>query len=445
MMQHARAPVQEVAEPPCPAPGQTRIPEKNSFILIRDHADQEVATTASRRTRRSEFLRAVTWAVESGLHPRASPTTLRVAHDLAHRLNADGHVAYSREPMWRRLSISRRTLERHVAVLRELGLLVWAEHGSRTNTRPADSGEWAGTATIYAAVVPRAWDDAVGHRIRGGGYHARHVGFTEHGRELAIADARRRARPHRRRDAPSRRTNHQRRTAQVEGKKNNTAGRSGRQPRHAPEHLRATPQQAACAVSIAARIRPLVPWTQAEQLRRLAFALRPWINAGHSAEDIAAELMAWWVPGRPASPAALILARSRELASTTVPAEGPGLDDVSPAVTGVPPNPAFRKAMRQLRASLPGRVEPSASEVPGFVIRDRILASLHQAEQAWRARSAQECATFAEFERILDAGSGHRRDGHRPRADTPGLKTARHVRAFRTGCPPAPDAAAEDS
>ncbi|MEU9744792.1 hypothetical protein [Streptomyces niveus] len=407
MMQHARTPVQEVADSPRPAPGQPRIPENGQFALIRDHADQEVGTTASRRTRRSEFLRAVTWAVEAELHPRASPTTVRVAHDLAHRLSADGHVAYSREPMWRRLRISRRTLERHVAVLRELGLLVWAEHGSRTNTRPAGSGEWAGTATIYAVVVPRAWDDAVGHRIRGRGYHARHVGFTERGRELAIADARRHARPHRRRDAPSRRANHQRRTAQVEGEKNNTARRSGRQrsrqPAHVPVPFRANPQQAACAVSIAARIRPLVSWTQGEQLRRLAFALRPWISAGRTVEDIAAELMAWWVPGRPASPAALILARSREPASADGAVEDHDLDDVPPAVTGVPPNSAFRTAMEQLRASLPGRSEPAGPEVPGFVIRDRILASLQQAERAWRARSAQECATFADWERIQDA------------------------------------------
>lgn len=407
MMQHARAPVQEVATPPCPTPEQPRLSDNSPFILIRDHADQEVGTTASRRTRRSEFLRAVTWAIEAGLHPRANPTTLRVAHDLAHRLNVDGHVAYSREPMWRRLRISRRTLERHVAVLRELGLLVWAEHGSHTNTRPAGSGAWAGTATIYAVVVPRAWDDAVGHRIRGRGYHARHVGFTERGRELAIADARRHARPHRCHDAPSRRTNHQRRTAQAEEKNNYTARQSGhqrpRQPVHVPEPFRANPQQAACAMSIAARVRPLVAWTQGEQLRRLAFALRPWISAGRSAEDIAAELMAWWVPGRPASPSALILARSRVPASSEGPVEDHGLDDVSPAVTGVPPNPAFRKAIEQLRAALPGRAEPSGPEVPAFVIRDRILASLRQAKWAWRARSPQECTTFAEWETICDA------------------------------------------
>jgi hypothetical protein len=406
MMQHARAPVHHAAAPPHPAHGQPQTSTDNLFILVRSRADQEVATTASRRTRRPDFLRAATWAIQARLHPRASATTLRVAEDLADRLNADGHVAYCREAMWKRLRISRRTLERHVAVLRELGLLVWALHGSRTNTRPAGSCEWAGTATIYAAVVPRAWDDAVGHRVHGHGYHARHIGFTRHGRELAIAEARRRTRRSRRRDAPSCKTNHQRRTAEVEGKNNNTAPGHGRRGRRRPQPVakpyRANPQQAAHAVSIAARIRPLLPWTQAEPLRRLAFALRPWTTAGRSAEDIAAELMAWRVPRRPASPAALIMSRSRTRAWA------PGAEDLGVArpvagPAGVPPNQAFRQAAEQLRARLPDPSEPSAAEEPGFVIRDRILASLQQAERDWRARTPQECSTFAEWEAICDA------------------------------------------
>ncbi|MFD7919565.1 hypothetical protein ACFV3R_10105 [Streptomyces sp. NPDC059740] len=380
--------------------------------MIRAHADQEIGTTASRRCRRGDFLRAATWAIAEGLHPKAGDTTLRVARDLAARLNADGHVAYCREAMWRRLGISRRTLERHIAVLRELGLLVWAVHGSRTNTRPAGSGEWAGTATIYAAVVPRAWDTALGHRISGHGYHARHIGYTDHGRAMAIADARRRTTGHGRRDTPSCRSNHPRPTAEVERRKNNT--RTPRRRRHTrpptrrhdvPEPYRATPDQAAHAVSVAAWIRPRVPWTQAEGLRRLAFALRPWIAAGRSAADIAAELLAWRVPRRPASPAALIMARWRERAEHLVPA---GIDASGPAAaaSAVPPNQAFRNAMELLRARLHARhlpTGPAAPDPPAFVIRDRILASLAEAERAWRARTPEKCRTLAEWEAVCDA------------------------------------------
>ncbi|MER6031079.1 hypothetical protein [Streptomyces sp. NPDC001851] len=57
---------------------------------------------------------------------RATPTTTQRV----------GHVAYCRDTMFKRLGINRRTLERHIAVLRELGLLVRAVHDSRTNTRP---------------------------------------------------------------------------------------------------------------------------------------------------------------------------------------------------------------------------------------------------------------------------------------------------------------------
>ncbi|MGW1171701.1 hypothetical protein [Streptomyces sp. NPDC002550] len=407
MMSYAHPHFQDKAASPSPTHEQPRTSADDVFVLVHEHADQEVSTTASRRTRRADFLRAATWAVTRGLHPRATDTTLRVAGDLAARLNADGHVAYCRDAMFTRLGISRRTLERHIAVLRELGLLVWVVHGTRTNTRPPDSGEWAGTATIYAAVVPRAWDNAVGHRVRGHGYHARHIGFTPRGRGLAIAEARRRTRPPtRRHDTPSCRTNPIRQTAEVEQKENNTCpqrhGRAHtRHPQHVPEPYRARPDQAAHAVTIAAWIRPRVPWTQAEGLRRLAFALRPWITAGLSATDIAAELMAWRVPPRPESPASLMMARWRDLTqrSQTAAAE-PGTDQDP---VGVPPNQAFLDARNHLRARLQPARPPAEPEPPAFVIRNRILTSLAEAERAWRARTAEECRTYADWEAVCDA------------------------------------------
>lgn len=408
MMQHARAPVHATAAPPRPSRGQHRISPNNRFIPVCEHVDQEIGTTASRRTRRGDFLRAATWAITQRLHPKASDTTLRVARDLAARLNADGHVAYCRDTMWKRLGISRRTLERHIAVLRELGLLVWALHGTRTNTRPTGSGEWAYTATIYAAVVPRAWDEALGHRVSGHGYHARHIGFTEHGRQLAIADARRRTRPSHRRDTPSCKTNHPRPKAEMGGKKNNTSAPRSARPRpgrqhEIPEPYRASPQQAAHAVSVAAWVRPRVPWTQGEGLRRLAFALRPWIATGLSAADLAADLSVWRVPSRPASPASVIMARWSELADQEQPAPMPGPRAV-PA-DAVPPNPAFLAAMDTVRTRLHSLCPPAEPEPdpPGFVIRDRILASFAEADRARHARTAKQCLTFAEWEAICDA------------------------------------------
>ncbi|MET9427807.1 MULTISPECIES: hypothetical protein [unclassified Streptomyces] len=408
MMQHAHAPVQAAAALPRKPRERHRISPNSRFSPVWDHADQEIGSTASRRTRRGDFLRAATWAITQRLHPKAGDTTLRVARDLAARLNADGHVAYCRDTMWRRLGISRRTLERHIAVLRELGLLVWAVHGTRTNTRPAGSGEWSGTATIYAAVIPRAWDDAHGHRVSGHGYHARHIGFTEHGRQLAIADARRRTRPSRRRDTPSCKTNHPRPKAEMRGKNNNTSTPRGARPQprrrqEVPEPYRASPAQAAQAVSVAAWVRPRVPWTQGEGLRRLAFALRPWIATGLSAADIAADLSVWRVPRRPASPASVIMARWNDRADQDQSAPAPGGRE--DAATAVSPNAAFLAALDAVRDRLHNLHPPVEPEPdpPGFVIRDRILASLAEADRAHRARTAEQCLTFAEWEAVCGA------------------------------------------
>lgn len=67
-------------------------------------------------------------------------------------------------------------------------------------------------------------------------------------------------------------------------------------------------------VHVARQVRPLVGWTQREGLRRLAFALRPLIDRGLEAHDIAAELIGMAVDWHPARPAAYItaaLARDR--------------------------------------------------------------------------------------------------------------------------------------
>jgi hypothetical protein len=42
------------------------------------------------------------------------------------------------------------------------------------------------------------------------------------------------------------------------------------------------------------------------------------------------------------------------------------------------------------------------ADLPPFVIRDRILASLRQAEQQWLTRQPQQCASFAEWEVVSD-------------------------------------------
>ncbi|MFF7527278.1 hypothetical protein [Streptomyces pseudovenezuelae] len=131
--------------------------------------------TRSRRSGPQRWRRAVEWLIAAGLHPRASATTLRIAHDLADRMDYDtGHVRYCLDDTAARLGLSRATVKRHVGYLRELGALAWVVRGTRVNVRRLMGLKgYAATATVYAAVIPPVFDHAMGHRIVGSGYQAR--------------------------------------------------------------------------------------------------------------------------------------------------------------------------------------------------------------------------------------------------------------------------------
>lgn len=154
-----------------PLPDDTQCPPNP---LVRGTASQHIDHTTSRRSGPRKWLRAVQWLIGAGLHPKANHTTLRIAEDLAARMDYDlGHVLYGLDEMIPRLNVSRASITRHVKYLRELGALAWVQHGTRTN-RLASMGlkGYQGTATVYAAVIPPVFDNAMGHRIIGTGYQA---------------------------------------------------------------------------------------------------------------------------------------------------------------------------------------------------------------------------------------------------------------------------------
>ncbi|CAM5499497.1 cell wall protein [Streptomyces mordarskii] len=153
----------------------TQCPPATTPMALVHGAAQELEHTTSRRTGPRRWLRAVTWLIAAGHHPKANATTQRVAELLAADMDYDsGHVLYRLEQ--RAAHISRATIARHVGYLRELGALVWVEHGSRTNRRRLMGlTGYAATATVYAATIPPCFDHAMGHRIVGTGYEARIV------------------------------------------------------------------------------------------------------------------------------------------------------------------------------------------------------------------------------------------------------------------------------
>ncbi|MFI1583976.1 cell wall protein [Embleya sp. NPDC020630] len=344
-----------------------------------------MGSTASRRARPRAWLRAVAWLITTRSHPRAGATTARVARDLAARMDHhEGTVIYGLDTTAERLQLSRATVKRHVAILRELGALAWHIHGSRRNLHKPDR-PYTATGTVYAATVPPAYDHAHGHRTTGHGYTARLIGLTSTARARMAAAAVAATRPRSEAAPPP----HRGRTILPSPRRTDpntpTATRSHR-PRHAPPSLntptppfgsrsingfkntRTPPNTATTAapstattinhpgtgirsplrvardIRIAATVRARVTWTAHESLRRLAWALRPLIDRGLDATRIAGELTAWHLDDwRPRHPAAFITARLRREAALDAQHDAERAAAVHPTS-----NPAWRACINRL-------------------------------------------------------------------------------------------------
>ncbi|WP_143079014.1 hypothetical protein [Streptomyces monashensis] len=245
--------------------------------------------------------------------------TVTVARDLAERMDFDsGHVRYCLEGMVVRLGLSRATISRHVAYLRELGSLVWVERGSRKNVRRVRGlGGYAGTATVYGAVIPAVYDHAQGHTVVGSGYAARIV-IDQRGAAPVSAE------PveavdnspvdnvsSEARETPSRTWVREVGQLKVVGGchyiSRQRANRSKPRATHQSIPIngrRRTAGDVRRAERTVRLVRALVSWTQKVPLRRLEYVLRPLTDRGLGAHEITAELMALcsgmdWRPRQP--------------------------------------------------------------------------------------------------------------------------------------------------
>ncbi|MFG3545750.1 cell wall protein [Streptomyces clavifer] len=312
------------AQPKTPRRG---LPEVRQVRVV--GREQDIVWTRSRRAEPRAWLRAVVWLVAAGLHDGAGPTTLVVARDLAARMDyRRGIVVYDLAGAVRRTDTSEATVKRHVKVLRELGALVWLVHGSKRNIA-LPGKPYMATATIYGAVIPAVFDEAMGHRLTGTGYEGRVCGVTEAGRERAVAASAARGPQHgipvdnrpvdnastgvREPHSPDR--YHQSPEANVEGGSKDTSRQraSRRTASPVPEKSsskgqgpRRTARQVQRGIWITRQVRARVQWTQGVRLRRLEYVLRPLLDAGLDADTIAAELHSWMLTWRPARPAEYI-------------------------------------------------------------------------------------------------------------------------------------------
>ncbi|GGS24526.1 hypothetical protein GCM10010284_66830 [Streptomyces rubiginosohelvolus] len=368
--------------------------------------DQDVVRTRSRRAEPRAWMRAVVWLVAAGLHPGAGPSTVLVARDLSVRMDyRRGIVVYGLAGVVKRTGLSPATVKRHVRVLRELGALVWMVHGSKRNLA-APGEKYMATATIYGAVIPPAYDDALGHRLTGSGYAARVCGVTPAGRVLAVAGASARAedRQEQRRTSRSgqgvRRGVRTARPGDISAvdkacsaeREPHSPGRYHRAPavdvergcnyiprerascRKAPvsapkislncDGSRRTAAQTRAGIAVVQQVRPLVNWTQREGLRQLEVALRPLTDAGWDAHMIAAELHSWMLTWSPARPAAYIRVRlARQAAAEHAAAaydEAEGWDEVVATRAFTVPRPEL--ALDVMRGLVEGMAAYSARQ-----------------------------------------------------------------------------------
>ncbi|WP_260695930.1 hypothetical protein [Streptomyces sp. IB201691-2A2] len=300
-----------------------------------------------------------------------SATTLTVARDLADRMDYDtGEVRYCLESMVARLRLSRATVSRHVAYLREMGSLVWVEHGSRSNVRRARGLDgYAGTATLYAAVIPALYDRALGHRIVGSGYTARIV-IDQRGRVPASV------RPVEAVDnspvdncssgdleTPSLMALEETDLIQVVGgkgastAKTRTAQSTPRRKKRKLTILRykITSDRIDRARKLAVSVRPLVNWIQGATHDQLSWVMLDMV-AKHWSEtqillwlrDLGQELgVGRWRPSFPHRVIAAALRRQDQAAAKQAITHGSDYDEA--LQLAVPPNEAFQQSTRKIR------------------------------------------------------------------------------------------------
>ncbi|MFG3336933.1 hypothetical protein ACGFZZ_33560 [Streptomyces tendae] len=362
-------PAGDTSTPKLPTPASVATEARARFELVRGSA-QDIVHTSSRRAEPRDWLVALDWMIyEAQLHPKANQTTVRVAMDLASRMDYDrGIVLYRLLDTAAALGVDKSTVKRHVSYLREMGALVWLEHGSKRNLR-LPGRKYTATATIYGATIPPAYDTAKGHRLSGTGYEARIVGYTEAGRKQAVAQARRTA--GRRLAPPSRCGSPDGPVAEVGGKEKATRGARparSKPPKKSTLGHRVTAALFQAADRLARRLRPLHNWTQRAKITELSWVLVDKLAEGCSEEQVDAWLRDIspavavgldWRPNRPHTYIASQLLRERAVRE----ADAQLQEDWANASA---PNADFGAAVQEMRLQQAGEERPAVDGLTGL-------------------------------------------------------------------------------
>jgi DNA-binding transcriptional ArsR family regulator len=241
---------------------------------------------------------AVHWITTSGLYtpsrahgPKWGTTTIAVAQEIAALKECRPGIAY----LARKLRLSERTVQYHLDMLREAGLLVYRSKGTRL------SGV-GGRASVYERTIPSRFDEELGIRTVGEGATRRPVGIAERGRKLIGKLAKKAARKTRRRPSRTRASQRGRCTPMQVGTStvSSTAltcfpsesklasgaaeASPGKKTKRGPRTLNRVGRRH----QLARELITLVPWLKGASVPRIAWIIRHVADAGWTALEVQA-------------------------------------------------------------------------------------------------------------------------------------------------------------
>jgi hypothetical protein len=170
-------------------------PGRGARLLVTAASQWLHATTGRIATCAHSWMQAVHWVAGSGLYtpsrshgPRWGATTIAIAQEIAALKECRPGIDY----LARKLKVAERTVQYHLGMLREAGLLVYRSKGTRL------SGI-GGRASEFERIIPLEFDEALGIRTTGEGVQRRPVGAAPEHRSLLGKLAKKAARKTRRR------------------------------------------------------------------------------------------------------------------------------------------------------------------------------------------------------------------------------------------------------
>ncbi|MEU9998052.1 helix-turn-helix domain-containing protein [Streptomyces sp. NPDC050848] len=274
--------------------------------LLVPAADQWISTTTGRITSDPySWMQAVHWVGGSGLYtpsrnhgPQWGPTTVAIAQLVSALAECRPSVGW----IARKLGVSERTVQYHLDMLREAGLLVYRSKGTRAAGRVR-------LASVYERVIPAEFDEALGIRTvlrdeTAPTYARVAVGIAEQGRKLIGKLAKKAARKVRRKRSRTARTAELDCTPmQVGTSAVSTAGAlslpsegklaSGEKSSPTPKQQKPKGRklnQVGRRYQLARELTALVPWLGNAATPRIAWVIRHVADAGWTVDQVRAFL-----------------------------------------------------------------------------------------------------------------------------------------------------------